>query len=161
MPSNILISAAPSGDTLQRLKQALATPVNGLVEPTLVIDFSCITNVRIMIDAWREQIALTGEAPVNLVLDMTELDQIGSWDRCLSGVFDNRIFGADEQLPKAWHIALLVPHHEIDNLPACFTLASVIIDGTQPFGISQLFHKVVDESPSRRVRDFSNDSPSP
>jgi hypothetical protein len=161
VPSNILITAGPSGDTLQCLKQAFATPVNGRVEPTLVIDFSCITNVRIMIDAWRQQIDLTGEAPVNLVLDMTEMDDIGSWDRCLSGVFDTRVFGADQELPKAWNVALLVPACELENLPACSTLAGVIIDGSHPFGSSQLCPKLADESPSRKDKDFSNDTPSP
>lgn len=164
MPSNMLVTADPTGDTIQRLKQAMASPVNGSVVPTLVIDFSCITSVRIMINAWRQQISETGDKPVNLVLDMTRLDEIGSWDQCLSGVFDTRVFGAAEKLPETWHVALVIPAVELNHLPACSSLATVIIDGSKRFDRGQLFRKsfnTAGDSLRRMAQDHSVESPSP
>lgn len=164
MPSNILVTADPTGDTIQRLQQAMASPVSGLVVPTLVVDFSCISNVRVMINTWRQQISETGDKPVNLVLDMTRLDEIGSWDRCLAGVFYTRVFGASEKLPKTWHVALVIPAGELKHLPACSCLASVVIDGSKPFDSDLFFPRSVNaagKSLRRKAQDHSVGSPSP
>lgn len=124
MSSNFILTANPGHDAIELLQAALADTKTS--QPALFLEFSDIGKCRVMIDAWRDQIAKTGQSPVTLIFDMTKLEALGSWDRSLSEVFSERVFGAGEAIPKSWSVVFVIPASELDQLPGCIDLATLI-----------------------------------
>jgi hypothetical protein len=158
MTSNVIVTAAPDQDVIERLRCSLDSNAQGS-QPSLFLDFSDIRNVRVMIDAWREQIVSTGENPVTLVLDMTKLAEIDLWDPCLSGVFSERVFGASEKLPKSWSVVLVIPTEALNGLTSCRTQAKIVADvpgqSLDPAALWSASHSATQQN--RKDRDL--DSP--
>lgn len=145
MSPNIILTTRAGQDPIEKLKAALAE--NQASQPTLFLDFSDIRNCRVMSESWCDQIAKTGQSPVTLIFDMTKLEELGSWNHCLSFVFSERSFGANDKFPKSWSVVFVIQECELDQLPGCRDLATLITGADD--GLTQIVEACSEKRLSR------------